>query len=65
METVIHYVVKTLDSIIAESSSEAPLDIKAALSSSFDAAMSSEVTEILTDMSDLLAQIFTQLQSRI
>ena len=65
MGTIIRYLMKMLDSITAENSSHAPLDIKAALSSTFDAAMSSEVTEILTDMSDLLAQGFNQLQSRI
>ena len=59
METVIRYVVKMLDSITAKSSSEAPLDIKTVLSSTFDAAMSSEATEILTDMSELLAEGFT------
>jgi gas vesicle protein len=65
METLIRYLMKMLESITAKISSDAPLDIKAALSSTFDAAMSSEVTEILTDMSDLLAQGFNQLQSRI
>jgi hypothetical protein len=54
-----------IDSFIIEGSTEAPLDIKAVLSSTLESAISSEVTEILTDMSDLLAQSFAQLQSRI
>jgi hypothetical protein len=65
METVIRFFVKMIDSFIIEGSTEAPLDIKAVLSSTLESAMSSEVTEILTDMSDLLAQSFAQLQSRI
>jgi hypothetical protein len=65
MGTIIRYLMKMLDSITAENSSHAPLDIKTALSSNFDMVMSSEVTEILTDMSDLLVQSFTQLHSRI
>jgi hypothetical protein len=36
METVIRYLVKMVDSITGENSSEPPLDIKAVLSSTFD-----------------------------
>jgi hypothetical protein len=52
METIIHYFVKIMKLFISEDSSEDPLDIKAVLSSTLDAEMSSEVTELLTDMSD-------------
>ena len=65
METIIHYIVKIMKLLISERSSEAPLDIKAVLSSALDAEMSSEVTLLLTETSDLLGQSFTQLQSRI
>jgi hypothetical protein len=53
---------KILELFVSQNSSKALLDIKTVLSSALDAEMPSEVTEILTDMSDLLAQSFSQLQ---
>jgi hypothetical protein len=59
METIIRFLVKALDSSISEISQEAPLDIKALLSSVLDEAMSTEVTETLIEMTDLLTEGFS------
>ena len=50
MKTVIHSFFKILKLFISERSSEAPLNFKAVLFSKLDAEVSSEVTELLTDM---------------